>query len=123
GAIYGTHAILSPEFVKLVGEAGNGLIAPTGPALVADQLPDSNPSKEIIHDYREAYRKALGEDPYDVFSGYAFDAWLVVAKAAESIPDSIEPGTQQYREALRDAINGLSDLPTTQGVISYTDDD
>lgn len=123
GAIYGTHAILSPEFVKLVGEAGNGLIAPTGPALVANQLPDSNLSKSIISDYREAYKKTHGEEPYDVFSGYAFDAWLVVAKAAERIPDSIKPGTEEYRLALRDAINETKNLPTTQGVITYTPDD
>src|SRR5690606_34502379 len=55
GAIYGTHAILSPEFVQLVGEAGEGLILPTGPALLGDQLPADNPSKEIVQKYEQAY--------------------------------------------------------------------
>ncbi|CAM5335198.1 ABC transporter substrate-binding protein [Eoetvoesiella caeni] len=120
GAIYGTHAILSPEFVKLVGDAGEGLIVPTGPALVGDQLPASNPSKAIIDDYRKAYKAANGEEPYDVFSAYAFDAWLVVTKAAERVPADIQPGTEAYRLALRDAIKTTKALPATEGVFTYS---
>jgi branched-chain amino acid transport system substrate-binding protein len=123
GALYGTHAILSPEFVHLVGEAGEGLIVPTGPALVGDQLADSNPSKSIIEQYRKAYKAANGEEPYDVFSAYAFDAWLVVVNAAKQIPQSIQPGTSAYRVALRDAINKTQKLAATEGVITYKPDD
>lgn len=122
GAIYGTHAILSPEFVKLVGVAGEGLIVPTGPALVGDQLPASNPSKAIIDDYRKAYKAANGEEPYDVFSAYAFDAWLVAVKAAERVPADIQPGTEAYRLALRDAIKTTKALPATEGVFTFTPD-
>lgn len=119
GAIYGTHALLGPEFVKLVGSAGEGLLVPTGPALVGDQLPANNPSKQIIDQYRSAYKAANGEEPYDVFSAYAFDAWLVVAKAAARVPADVTPGTDAYRLALRDAINATHDLPATEGVISF----
>lgn len=122
GAIYGTHAILSPEFVHLVGEAGEGLIVPTGPALVGDQLPADNPSKKIIEDYRKAYKAANGEEPYDVFSAYAFDAWLVVAEAAKRVPANVEPGTDAYRAALRDAIKTTKELAATEGTFSYAPD-
>lgn len=120
GALYGTHAILSPEFVKLVGEAGEGLIVPTGPALVGEQLPADNPSKSIIQEYTKAYKAAHGEEPYDVFSAYAFDAWLVVLKAAERVPADIQPGTPEYREALRKAIKETKNLAGTEGVFSYS---
>jgi len=123
GALYGTHAILSPEFVHLVGKAGEGLIVPTGPALVGDQLADSNASKAIVEQYRKAYKAANGEEPYDVFSAYAFDAWLVVANAAKQVPSNIEPGTPAYRTALRDAINKTQKLAATEGVITFKPDD
>ncbi|TFL15192.1 ABC transporter substrate-binding protein [Pusillimonas caeni] len=122
GAIYGTHAILSPEFVKLVGEAGEGLLVPTGPALVGSQLPADNPSKAIIDEYSKAYKAAHGEDPYDVFSAYAFDAWLVVVEAAKRVPADIQPGTPEYRTALRDAIKSTAKLAGTEGVFSYAPD-
>ncbi|HCP78419.1 MAG: branched-chain amino acid ABC transporter substrate-binding protein [Pusillimonas sp.] len=122
GAIYGTHAILSPEFVQLVGEAGEGLLVPTGPALVGKQLPADNPSKAIIEDYAKAYKTAHGEEPYDVFSAYAFDAWLVLVEAARKVPAGIEPGTPEYRTALRDAIKQTSELAGTEGVFSYAPD-
>lgn len=120
GAIYGTHAILSPEFVKLVGDAGEGLLVPTGPALVGEQLPADNASKEIVEKYSKAYEAAHGEPPYDVFSAYAFDAWLVVAEAAKRVPANIEPGTPEYREALRDAIKSTNKLAGTEGVFTYS---
>lgn len=123
GAIYGTHALLSPEFVHLVGAAGEGLIVPTGPALVGNQLSASNPSKAIIDAYRAAYKKANGEEPNDVFSAYAFDAWLVVANAAKRVPSNVEPGTQAYRTALRDAIKSTAKLAGTEGVFSFKPDD
>lgn len=123
GAIYGTHALLSPEFVHLVGAAGEGLIVPTGPALVGNQLSASNPSKAIIDAYRAAYKKANGEEPNDVFSAYAFDAWLVVANAAKRVPANVEPGTQAYRTALRDAIKSTVKLAGTEGVFSFKPDD
>ncbi|TAL75414.1 MAG: ABC transporter substrate-binding protein [Burkholderiaceae bacterium] len=123
GAIYGTHALLSPEFVHLVGAAGEGLIVPTGPALVGNQLSASNPSKAIIDAYRAAYKKANGEEPNDVFSAYAFDAWLVVANAAKRVPANVEPGTQAYRTALRDAIKSTAKLAGTEGVFSFKPDD
>ena len=122
GAIYGTHAILSPEFVQLVGEAGEGLLVPTGPALVGEQLPADNPSKEIVEKYSKAYEAAHGEAPYDVFSAYAFDAWLVVVEAAKRVPADIEPGTPEYREALRDAIKSTESLAGTEGVFTYGPD-
>ena len=39
--IYGTPAIINPDFVRVGGAAVEGVIASTGPVVVADQLPDT----------------------------------------------------------------------------------
>src|SRR5437763_402387 len=40
GQIYGTHALINPDFVRVGGSAVEGLLAPTGPVIVAEQLPE-----------------------------------------------------------------------------------
>ena len=54
GHIYSTHAIINSEFVRVGGAAVEGLIAPTGPVVVAEQLPDSNPIKAVALRFRES---------------------------------------------------------------------
>ena len=46
--------------------------------MVADQLPDSHPTKKVALEYRDAYQKAHNEPARGAFSGYAFDGWLVL---------------------------------------------
>src|SRR5262245_64988055 len=47
GGLYGTHALINPDFVRVGGRAVEGVIAPTGPVIVAEQLPDGNPTKKV----------------------------------------------------------------------------
>src|SRR5216683_275599 len=81
GGLYGTHALINPDFVRVGGRAVEGVIAPTGPVIVAEQLPDSNPTKKVSLAYREVYQKANNAPTNDAFSGYAFDGWLVLLDA------------------------------------------
>ncbi|WP_346913808.1 ABC transporter substrate-binding protein [uncultured Roseibium sp.] len=119
GAIYGTHGIINPDFIRVAGASAEGLLAPTGPVVVADQLPDSHPSKVVAAEFAAAYEAANGEAPKDAFSAYAFDAWKVIADAAARVPADMEPGTPEYRAALRDAIFETKDLPVTHGVLTF----
>ena len=94
GQIYGTHALINPDFVRVGGPAVDGMVAPTGPVIVADQLPANNPIRKVSLDFRTAYQKANGSAPTDAFSAYSFDAWLLFLDAAQRVLDKkIEPGT------------------------------
>lgn len=119
GAIYGTHGIINPDFIRVAGAAGQGLLAPTGPVMVAEQLPDSHPSKKVAADFRAAYQAVHNAVPGDAFSAYAFDSWLVAIDAAARVAPNLEPGTPEYRAALRDAIFATKDLPVTHGVLTF----
>ena len=119
GAIYGTHGLINPDFVRVAGASAQGLLAPTGPAAVADQLPASHPSKKIAMEFRAAYQQTHNAVPTDAFSAYAFDAWLVITNAAARVAPKLEPGTPAYRAALRDAIFETKELPVTHGVLNY----
>ncbi|SFN14933.1 ABC transporter substrate-binding protein [Variovorax sp. OV329] len=117
GQIYGTHALINPDFVRVGGASVEGLLAPTGPVIVAEQLPESNPMRKVAMDFRAAYQKANGAAPTDAFSAYSFDAWLVMLDAASRTKG--EPGTPAYRVALRDAIVSTKELVGTHSVYNF----
>jgi branched-chain amino acid transport system substrate-binding protein len=119
GPIYGTHALINPDFIRVSGASAQGLLAPTGPVIVAEQLPASNPIRKMTLDFRAAYQKLHNAPTTDAFSAYAFDAWLVLADAAARVGAKTEPGTAQYRAALRDAIVSTRELVGTHGVYNF----
>jgi branched-chain amino acid transport system substrate-binding protein len=123
GQIYGTHALINPDFVRVGGPAVEGLLAPTGPVIVAEQLPESNPIRKVSMEFRSAYQKANGTVPTDAFSAYSYDAWLLFTDAAQrALATKAEPGTPQFRVALRDAIVNTKELVGTHGVYNFKPD-
>ena len=119
GPIYGTHALINADFVRVAGASAQGLLAPTGPVIVAEQLPDSHPSKKIAMDFRAAYQRVHNAPTSDAFSAYSFDAWMVLTNAASRVAQKLEPGSVNYREALRDAVFSTKELAVTHGVLNY----
>jgi branched-chain amino acid transport system substrate-binding protein len=119
GGLYGTHALINPDFVRVGGRAVEGVIAPTGPVIVAEQLPDSNPTKKVSLAYREVYQKVNNAPTSDAFSAYSFDAWLVFLDAAKRALDKAEPGTPQFREAFRDAMLSVKEIVGTHGAYNF----
>jgi branched-chain amino acid transport system substrate-binding protein len=120
GAVYGTHGVINPDFIRLVGASGEGLIAPTGPVIVAEQLPADSKLRKTAMDFRAAFERVHGAPPQDAFSAYGFDAWLVFADAAVRALSSAEPQTQAFRAALRDAIVSSREVVGTHGIYTFT---
>lgn len=119
GGLYGTHALINPDFVRVGGQAVEGVICPTGPVIVAEQLPDSNPTKKVSLAFREAYQKANSAPTSDAFSAYAFDGWLVLIDAAKRAVQKAQPGTPQFHEAFKDAMLTTKEVVGTHGVYNY----
>jgi branched-chain amino acid transport system substrate-binding protein len=109
--IYGTPAIINPDFVRVGGAAVEGVIASTGPVVVADQLPDSYPTKKMALEYQAIYQKTNNESARGAFAPYAFDAWLVLLDSAKrALATGAKPGTPEFRTALRDALVSAKDV-------------
>jgi branched-chain amino acid transport system substrate-binding protein len=118
--IYGTPALINPDFVRVGGAAVEGVIASTGPVVVADQLPDSYPTKKISLEYAAAYQKANNEPARGAFGPYAFDGWLVMLDAAKrALATGAQPGTPEFRTALRDALVTAKDVVGTHGIYNF----
>ena len=118
--IYGTPAIINPDFIRVGGAAVEGVIASTGPVVVADQLPDSYPTKKIALEYQAAYQKANNEPARGAFGPYAFDGWLVLLDSAKrALATGAKPGTPEFRTAVRDAMVTAKDVVGTHGIYNF----
>ena len=117
GPMYGQHGLINPDFVRVVGAAGQGALMPTGPVIVAEQLPNDYPTKKIAMDFRAAFQKANNAPTSDAYSAYSFDGWLVFTDAAARAKG--EPGTPEFRLSLRDAIASTKEVVGTHGVYNF----
>jgi len=120
GGIYGQHGLINADFVRVGGAATNGSFMPTGPVIVAEQLPADYPTRKIALDFRGVFQKTNGAATTDAFSAYSFDAYLVFADAAARVlATKAQPGTPQFRAALRDAIFSTKEVVGTHGVYNF----
>ena len=117
--MYGQHGLINPDFVRVVAAAGEGALMPTGPVIVAEQLPDDYPTKKIAMAFREVFQRVNNSPTSDAFSAYSFDGYLVFLDAAARAAGKGEPGTPEFRLALRDAIASTRDLVGTHGVYNF----
>ena len=123
GKIYQTHAAASRDLVRVGGKDVEGAYVVSGPAVAPEQLPDSNPSKKLALDYVHKYEKMYGPGSRNQFGAHAYDAAILLEKAIPVALKKAKPGTPQFREALKDALEHLGRTPVSQGVLHYTTTD
>ena len=118
GKFYQTHGIANRDFLRVGGKNVEGTLFPVGPMLLAEQLPDSHPSKQAALEYVKKYEAAYGANSRSTFGGYAYDAYLLLSRALPEAMKKAKPGTPEFRAALRDALENVKELPATNGVFN-----
>jgi branched-chain amino acid transport system substrate-binding protein len=123
GVFYQTHGVANNDFLRVCGKDCEGTRLPTGPLLVAAQLPADNPLKKAALDYVGRYEAAHGKGSATAFGGYAWDAGLLLQNAVPAALKKAKPGSKEFRVALRDALEGTRNLAGAHGIfnISATD--
>lgn len=122
GSIYQTHGIANRDFLRVGGRDVENTLFPVGPLLLAEQLPDSHPSKATALEYKKLYESAHGPNSLSTFGGHAYDAYLLLKSAIPEALKQARPGTPAFRAALRDALENIKELPGTHGVFSMSPD-
>lgn len=108
--LYHSHGVASKEFIRLVGDASDGVRLPASGLVVSDQLPASDPQKIVAQSFKSAYEGAYKIET-STFAGYAFDA-LQIALAAINRAG----GTDKAR--VRDEIEKTSGYVGTAGTVT-----
>jgi branched-chain amino acid transport system substrate-binding protein len=123
GQIYGTLGATFGDFRKLTGAEGDGIFVPLSPAVGAASFPDEYPAKKAALEFIQRYESRYGPGSRNIFAGSAYDALILIERAAPSALKAAEPGTAEFREALRSAIEQLKDVAGSRGVYNYSPGD
>ena len=123
GRIYQTHAAATPDLVRIGGKDVEGSFVVSGPAVIAEQLPDNHPSKAVAIDFVTKYEAAIGKGTRNQFAGHGYDARIVLEKVLPVALKTAKPGTPEFRIALRDAIENMGRTVFSHGVMNWTKTD
>jgi branched-chain amino acid transport system substrate-binding protein len=123
GKIYQTHGVANNDFLRVGGKGVDGAYLPAGPVLVADQLPASNPVRASALEYIAAYEAAHGKGSVSTFGGHAWDAGKILLAALPQALKAAQPGTKEFRAALRDAIEATHEVAGAHGIFNMSAQD
>ena len=123
GRLYFNHGVANNDFLRVGGKDVEGAYVPTSPVIVASQLPDSHPAKRQALQYIRLYEAAHGAGSVSAFGSYTWDACLELAHAIPVALKTAQPGTGEFRRALRAALEATKDLPVTNGVVNMSNTD
>lgn len=123
GKIYQTHAAASRDLMRVGGKAVEGAYVVSGPAVIAEQLPESHPSKAAAIQFVQQYEKAYGVGSRNQFAGHGNDTLTVLEKAVPIALKSGKPGTKEFRAGLRNALETMGRTVVAHGVLNWTKDD
>jgi branched-chain amino acid transport system substrate-binding protein len=98
-----------------VASKSEGVRLPASALLVADKLPDDDPQKTVVVDYKTTYEEATGQ-PVSTFGGHAYDGLMILV-------DAIKRAGSEEPQAIRDAIEETSGFMGTAGVVNMSADD
>lgn len=109
-----SHGIGNQVFLDTAADSADGLVAPLGRLLVADQLPDSDPQKAVLTKFLADYQQAYNEKP-STFAGHAYDAFQLAVDAFKTV------GTDKQK--VRDHLEKVDGFVGITGVYKMTPED
>jgi branched-chain amino acid transport system substrate-binding protein len=121
--IYHNHGTVNREFIRVGGKNVEGAIAPTGPLIVAEDLSSDNSVKKVALDFITRYEQTFGPGTRNGFAGYSYDGFLLLDAAVPVAAKIAKPGTPEFRQALRDALENVKNVVGTHGVYNMTPKD
>ncbi len=123
GTIYQTHGVANNDFLRVCGKDCEGTLLPAGPVLVAAQLPADHPVKKSALAYVEAYEKANGKGSTSTFGAHAWDTGVLLQAAIPVALKTAQPGTKEFKVALRNALEGVKNVPGAHGIFNMSASD
>jgi len=116
GLIYQTHGVANSDFLRVGGKEVEGTLLPAGPVLVAAQLPADNPIRKVALDYVGRYEAVHGKGSVSTFGAHVWDAGLLLQHAVPLALKKAQPGSPEFRKALREALENTRDVVGCHGV-------
>lgn len=112
--LYLPHSANDFNFIRLAGDAANGVLLPSSKIYVTESLSASDPQKRVVGEFVKAYEKKYGQPPA-TFAGNGYDAAMMIVHAIRKV--GANP------EKIRDAIEGISNYSGVTAIYTYSPTD
>jgi branched-chain amino acid transport system substrate-binding protein len=109
---YQSHGVASKSFIDLAGAAAEGVRLPAAALLVGDKLPETDPQKKVVTEYRQAYESAT-KQPVSTFGGHAYDGLFILV-------DAIKRANSTDPKKIRDEIEKTKGFVGTGGIVNMS---
>lgn len=123
GLIYQTQGVANNDFLRVGGKELDGGLMTVAPVLVAEQLPESNPTRKPAMEFVSKFEGKYGPGTRSLFAGTMWDALLLMEQAAATSLKKAQPGTPEFRQALRDALESTKDFVASEAVYNMSPTD
>ena len=107
----GSHGIANATFIKLAGDAAEGVAFPAGSLLVPSSISDAK-QKAVTEAFIADYSKKYSANP-NPFAGYAFEAITILA-------DAIGRAGSTDAKAIQTALNATQGFAGPDGIYNYS---
>jgi branched-chain amino acid transport system substrate-binding protein len=119
--LFCSHGIANMAFITNAGAAANGVIFPAGKLLVVNEVPATDPQKDVLTQYKTDYETKYPGKTASTFGGHAYDALSMVVIALGKIDEGLD--TAAARQAVRDQIEQIHDYVGISGVFTMSPTD
>ncbi len=120
GPIYQTHGAVTKDFIKIAGKSAEGSILASGPVVAAELQADSALTKAPGVAYVTAYEGKYGKDTRTQFGAHMWDTLQILNRIVPVALKKAKPGTQEFREAIRTALESEREIAASQAVYNFT---
>lgn len=110
--LYQSHGVASKEYIKLSGDAAEGVRLPAAALLVGDLLPAGDAQKPVVTGYRSAYEAKYKSD-VSTFGGHAYDGLMLYVNAVKAAGST-------DKAKVRDALEATKGYVGTGGVVNMS---
>jgi len=112
--VYQSHGVASEKYIELSGDAANGVRLPAAALIVARQLDDNDPQKQIAMKYTQEYEAKHGK--VSAFGGHAYDGLFIALNA-------IKRAKSTDKAKVRDEIEKTQNFIGTAGMFNMSAND
>jgi branched-chain amino acid transport system substrate-binding protein len=113
--LYQSHGVASKQYVKLSGDAAEGVRLPAAALLVADTLPGDDVQKKVVTSYKQEYESRFKQE-VSTFGGHAYDGLMLAVEA-------IRRAGSTDKAKVRDALESIRGYVGTGGVVNMSAQD
>lgn len=113
--LYQSHGVASKSFIELAGAAAEGVRLPAAALLVGGKLPDGDPQKKVVVDYKQTF-ETTAKQPVSTFGGHAYDGLYIMVEA-------MKRANSTDAKKVRDEIEKTKGFVGTGGIVTMSPTD